>query len=89
MALTLHFTFGAPCSGGNHVPVTATLSGDISRSRTVVMTRGQITANPTADEMDATVEVLLKLLIVQLTNKTNANIKTVVEAKTLDLTVVG
>lgn len=89
MALTLNFTFGAPCSGGNHVPVTATLTGAVSRTRTVTLTRDVITSPPTDDEVQATIECLLRLLVRQLTNKANSNIKTAVEAKVIYLTVVG
>ncbi len=89
MALALNFTFGAPCSGGNHVPVTATLTGDVSRTRTVTLTRDVLTGAPTDDEIQATIECLLRLPIVQLTTKTNVNIRNRVEAKTIDLTVTG
>ena len=89
MALSLNFTFGAPCEGGNHVPLTAALTGVITRSRTVVVTREELLAVPSTEDADAAIAVLVRLLIAQLATKTNANIKTVIEAKTINLTVVG
>lgn len=89
MALSLNFTFGTPCAGSNHVPVTVVLTGAINRSRTIQTDRATLTAAPTPDDVQTAMEVLLRLLITQLANKSNANIKTVVEAKTVDLTVTG
>lgn len=89
MALSLNFTFGTPCSGGSHVPVTADLTGAITRSRTTTVTREELLSVPTLEESDTAIAVLVRLLIAQLSTKTNANIKTVIEAKTINLTVTG
>jgi len=89
MALSLTFSFGAPCATGEHFPVTATLTGAVNKSKTVAASRDILTNPPSADDVDAAVIVLLRLLILQLSNKANANVKTVVEAKTINLTVVG
>lgn len=87
MALSLNFTFGTPCAGGNHVPVTAALTGAVNQSRTVTVTRDIITTAPSSDDVQAAVEILLRLMIVQIASKTNANIKSRVEAATVNLTV--
>lgn len=89
MALSLNFTFGTPCGAGNHVDLTMTLSGAINRSRTVGVTRRDLIDPPTDEDIQAMVTVLLRLMIVQLGTKTAASIKQAVEAKTIDLTVVG
>lgn len=89
MALSLNFTFGAPCSGGNHVPVTAALTGAITRSRAITVTREELLAVPTTEEADTAIAVIIRLLIAPLATKTNANIKTAIEAKTINLTVTG
>ena len=87
MAVLLNFTFGSLCGGGNHVPVTAALTGDIVYNKTFRVRRDELLVQPTSDDTQATVEVLLRLLIRQLAVKTNANIKAKVEATTINLTV--
>jgi hypothetical protein len=87
VAVFLNFTFGSLCGGGNHVPVTAALTGDIVRSKTVMVRRDTLLLHPDDDETQATVEVLLRILIRQIAVKTNANIKAKVEATTINLTV--
>ena len=89
MALTLNFTFGTPCSGGNHVPLTATLSGALAKTRTITTSREQLLSTPDDDTIAGAMEVIVRLLIFQLSNKTNANIKSVIEAKNINLTVNG
>lgn len=88
MALSLNFTLTA-CSGAGHVHVTAATTGSLARSRTVTLRKTDLASTPTDDEIQTSVEVLLRLLIAQLSNKSNANVKSVIEAKTIDLTVVG
>lgn len=87
MALTLNFTFGAPCATGEHVAVTATLSGAVARTKTYVTDRTRLLTLPTADELEMVADVLVRVLIAQLAVKTGANIKSKVGAKAIDLTV--
>lgn len=87
MALTLNFTFGTPCASGGHIPVTATLAGAISAAWTTTVRRESLIDGPTSEERQSAVEVLLRLLIQQLANKTPGNVKTKIEATTIDLTV--
>lgn len=88
MALSLNFTFGAVCSGGNHVPVTATLSGAVNRAVTFGAVRDTLLAAPTVEDFEAASAVVLRFLIAQLANQSNANIKSKIEAITVNLTVV-
>ena len=69
------------------MPVTANLTGDIVYNKTFRVRRDELLQPPTSDDTQATVEVLLRLLIRQLAVKTNANIKAKVEATTINLTV--
>lgn len=89
MALSLSMTFGTPCAGGHHIPLTATLTGAINRSTTVTLDRPTLLGPPAPEEVHSAVEVLVRLMVAQLAVKTPANIKSKVEAKTLNLTVVG
>jgi hypothetical protein len=89
VAVSLNFTFGTPCGGGNHVPVTASLTGAIVRSKTVTINRDVLLNLPASDDdIQATVEVLLRILIFQVSPKTNGNIKVKIEATTINLTPV-
>ena len=87
MALTLNLTFGSACSGGGHFSATGTLSS--GQSRTLALTKGELHVAPTSDEIEAFLSVLLKLYVRQLAGTTAAQIKTALEAKTLNLTVAG
>lgn len=87
MALTLNFAFGKPCDSGGHIPVTATLAGDIDAAWTTTIQRETLLEPPGQEERHAMVEVLLRLLVRQLPVKTPATVKAQIEATTLNLTV--
>lgn len=89
MALSLNFTFGTPCIAGNHVDLTIALRGALNRTRIVPVQRQDLIAPLTDEDVQAMAHVLLRLMIAQLSVKTAATIKASVEAKTIDLTVVG
>lgn len=89
MALSLAYTFGAPCPGGEHVTVTASLTGAITRNDAFNVDRATLLTPVTAEEGRMVEMALLRLLIAQLANRTNANIKSVIEAKIINLTVTG
>lgn len=86
MALTLKFTVGAPCTGGNHFAITATPTP--GTARTFQYTRAEMLEAITSDELETFARVLARLYRTQLAgNATPVQIKTAIEAKTLDLTV--
>ena len=87
MPLTLNFTFGTPCASGGHIPVTATLAGDITANWTTTVRREVLVDAPTHDDRQAVTEVLLRLLVQQIAPKTPGNIKSKVEGTTINLTV--
>jgi len=89
MALSLNMTFGTPCGAGNHIDLTVALTGAVNRSRTIPIQRRDVLDPPTDEDLQAMATVLLRLMIAQLATKTAANIKQKVEAKVIDLTVVG
>lgn len=89
MALAMTMSFGSPCSGGGHYHMTATVTGAMNVSDTTEITREEMLVAPTKDELIPTAKVLARAMIAQLGNKTNANIKTILEAKVIDLTVIG
>jgi len=89
MALSLGISFSAPCSLGEHFRVTATLSGAINKSRSFDGSREKVLTPPSDEDIEAAVYVFLKLMVLQLSNKSNLNIRNVVQAKSIDLTVVG
>lgn len=87
MALTLAFTVGSACSGDGHFSATCTLS--TGQKRTLHLVKSDLRRVPTDDELDAFLRVLLVLYTRQLAGTTAAQIKTAIEAKTLNLTVTG
>lgn len=87
MALTLNFAFGKPCDSGGHIPVTATLAGDINAVWTTTVQREVLMDPPSQEERQAMMEVLLRLLARQIPVKTPTNVKAKIEATILNLTV--
>jgi len=88
VALPLNLTIGTPCSGGNHFPLTGTLAGTIAQARTYAFTKQEMAAPITDEEIETYIRVTAKLERNQLpANATPAQIKTAIEAKTLNLTV--
>lgn len=87
MALTLTVAISAACTGGNHFAATATLSS--GQSRTLDLVKGEVRTAPTDADLDAFLSVLIRLYCRQLVGTTAAQIKTALEAKVLNLTVVG
>ena len=87
MALTLSFQVSAACAGGNHFGVRTTIMQTAQRID-VPLTRQDFKA-PTADEYAEYVRVLMNIFAQQMPSATTAQMKTAVEAKLLDLTVIG
>ena len=87
MALTAQFSFGAPCAGDNHIPVTLVVTPGADVSFTV--TKAEINVPLTSEDKETFARLLLRAYRAQLSGSTAAQIKTAVEAKTLDLTVTG
>lgn len=85
MALNLTYSFGTLCSGGNHLTVTATLTPGGSMAFPTEI--GEIKRASTAEEKRTAALVILRLLVEQIANQTNAQIKAAIEAKTVNLTV--
>lgn len=83
--MTITFRIGPPCPGGNHFDVTTTLNP--GGSFVLPFSKEDLKAALTADEREATVRVLLKLLVRQLLTATPAQLKTAIEGKTIDLSV--
>jgi len=87
MALTLAFSIGAPCEGGNHVRVTVTPSAGAPVVLDVA--KDDLKAAVSEEDKEAFARVLLRLMARQLTGSTAAQIKAAIEAKTVNLTVTG
>lgn len=85
MALSLTLVFGTPCGANQHVSVTGTLSS--GQSRTIPITVGDVGVGATAEQLEGFAYVLLKLYRAQMPGATLAQLKTSIEAKTLNLTV--
>jgi hypothetical protein len=92
MALTVSFAISAPCSGGNHATLTATLKRDGVTIKTlpIAISKQELwRTSPTSDELETTVIVLVRAMLQELSaNTTPAQMKNKLEAKTLDLTLV-
>ena len=87
MALTAQFTIAAACSGGNHFSATLTFSN--GQSVTIPLNR-QVVRDPiTAEDAEAFAKVIFRMFARQMTGTSAAALKTAIEAKVLDLTVVG
>ena len=85
MALTLRLSIGTPCSGGNHFAVTGIPTPGVARA--FDFTRQELRSPVLPDEMETFARVLIRLYANQLNGQTPAQMKTAIEAKTLDLTV--
>ena len=87
MALTITFAIGAPCAGGEHFPVTV----DPTPGAAIPLTRDRKTWRQAldADERERFAEYLVRLLVGQLAGQSAAQIKAVLEATTIDLSVTG
>lgn len=85
MALSLTITFGAPCAGGNHFIATVTLTPGGARS--FEFTRADLAEAVTPEERDTFARLLLRAYGAQLAGQTLLQMKTAIEAKTLNLTV--
>lgn len=87
MAQTLTFTLGTPCASGGHIPVTATLAGNLNETWTLTIRREALTRDPGQDERQSMIEVLFSLLARQLAVNAPAEVKDEIEATTIHLTV--
>lgn len=91
MAVTLSFTFGPICAGGNHSSVAATLNfnGTI-KTMTWPIQKPDLLVQLSAGEYQDCAEVLLRIMVRQLLGTdTAAQIAAAIQAKTIDLTVSG
>jgi len=85
MALTVTFQIGAPCSGGNHFGVRATVT-QTGQKIDVPLVKSDF-KEPTAEEYAEFVRMLMNVFYQQMPNATPSEMKTRVDAKTLNLTV--
>jgi hypothetical protein len=87
MPLMIAFEVGAPCAGDGHFTVTV----DPTPGAPVVLTRDKSVYRRAldAEERMRFAEYLIRLLVQQLAGSSAAAIKTAIEAKIVDLTVVG
>lgn len=87
MALTLAFAIGSPCAGDGHFTVTVNPTPGAS----VVLALDKATYRRALDpdEKRRFAEYLVRLLVQQLAGSTAGQIKAAIEAKVVDLTVVG
>lgn len=86
MALTARFTFTPACAGGNHWD--ASLDFTPGPTVTVAVNKAVITEPVTAEDREQFARILLKAARAQNPTATAAQLKTAVEAKVWDLTVV-
>lgn len=90
MAYTVTFTVGTQCTGGGqHWPVTGTRVENTAQNLTVTVTKAQATAALTAQERAEFFTLLIRFLLSQGAAGTNAQLKTALQAKTVDLTLPG
>lgn len=87
MALALTLSVGVPCAGDGHFSVTAMLTP--GGSRTLRVTKDALRDAVSPDDMEAFVRALLRLYVRQIGGTSAAQIKAALEAKVLDLTVIG
>lgn len=87
MALTAQFSIGTPCAGDGHFPVTlvVTPGADVTFQATKVEAKTALTA----EDKEVFARLLLRAYVTQMAGSTVTAIKTSVEAKVLDLSVVG
>lgn len=85
MALSLALAFGTPCGANQHVTVTGTLSS--GQSRVIQIRVADVSIPATLEQLESFAYVLLKLYRAQMPGATLAQLKTSIEAKTLNLTV--
>ena len=77
------FAVSSPCSGDNHFTVTATVGG---KPYPLPLAKGELLDPVSDDEACRAILTLLRWMGPQLADRSAANIKTRLEAKTLDLT---
>lgn len=85
MPLSLNFQIGTPCSAGTHAPVTVVVTPGTDYD--TYFDKDELLQPITDEEKRIVARILLKLMINQISNGTNAQIKSAIEAKTINLSV--
>ncbi len=85
---TLAFSVGAPCEGGNHFPITVTRV-ETGQQAVIARTKAEYRAPLNADERQQLAELLVRAMVPQMVGSGALAIKTALEAKIVDLTLVG
>lgn len=86
MALSISLAFANVCLGGGHADLTITAG---ARSRTLPSAHVDEFKEPISNEDLATfMKVLVRLMVMQLADKSPAHVRAVVAGKTVDITVI-
>lgn len=89
MAFNITFDVGTPCGGGSHAPVTIQRVENAAQNLTVTVGFTEARQPLTATEREQFALMLVRLLCSQGSAGTNAQVRTALEAKTVDLTLPG
>ena len=89
MAYTVSFAVGTPCAGTGHIPVTATRVQNTAQTLTITVSKVAATAALTATERADLLALLIRFLLSQGAGAPNAQLKTALESKVVDLTLPG
>jgi hypothetical protein len=89
MAYTVSFAVGTSCAGAQHIPITATRVETPTQNLTITVTKAQATAALTVQERADFLTLLVRMLLSQGSSATNAQLKTALQSKVVDLTLPG